>query len=269
MFKIFTKKSKGGNIAIVRLSGVIGKVSFSSGLSLSGLKYLEKIAKIKNLKAIALLINSPGGSPVQSELISKKIKAIAKKHKDKPVILSFCEDVAASGGYWLACIGQEIYASSSSIVGSIGVVSQGFGFSKAIKKLGIERRVHTQGDNKSILDPFSEEKEKDIELIKNIQKDIHQTFIDYVKLARGKKIKLADKDVFNGKIFSGSKAKEIGLIDDIGFFEEVLYKKYGTKVKFKEISVPKSFLQRKFSAMIESILHKIVSNIEESRFYLK
>jgi len=243
-------------IAIIRLNGVIGKVGYSSGLSLEAIKHVERVKKIKNLKAIALLINSPGGSPVQSELIAKKISNLAepKNKKGKRIpIYSFCEDVAASGGYWLACIGDEIYASNSSIIGSIGVISQGFGFTEAIKKLGIERRVYTQGKNKSVLDPFSDTKEEDLEIIKDIQKDIHESFIDYVKTRRIKKLKNSD-DVFTGKFWSGKQAKSLGLIDDIGYYEEVLKDKFGKKIEFKIISAKQGFLQRKFSSAINSAI---------------
>ena len=255
--KICTKKT---NIAVIKLKGVIGKVGYNQGLTIDSIKHVEQIQKIKKLNAIILLINSPGGSPVQSELISNKIKKIAK---DKNVPLySFCEDVAASGGYWLACTGEEIYASASSIVGSIGVISQGFGFTNAIKKLGIERRVHTQGDNKSVLDPFSKEKKEDIELIKNIQKDIHEQFIAHVKKARGTKLNSAE-NLFSGKFWSGKQAVQLGLIDKIGIYEDVMKEKFSGKINYKIIEAKQSFLQRKLSTCIGSVISNISGNLRE------
>jgi len=255
--KICTKKT---NIAVIKLKGVIGKVGYNQGLTIDSIKHVEQIQKIKKLNAIILLINSPGGSPVQSELISNKIKKIAK---DKNVpIYSFCEDVAASGGYWLACTGEEIYASASSIVGSIGVISQGFGFTNAIKKLGIERRVHTQGDNKSVLDPFSKEKKEDIELIKNIQKDIHEQFIAHVKKARGTKLNSAE-NLFSGKFWSGKQAAQLGLIDKIGIYEDVMKEKFSGKINYKIIEAKQSFLQRKLSTCIGGIISNISGNLRE------
>lgn len=249
-------------IAVIKLNGVIGKVSnFSNGLTLEGLSHLDKIKKIPNLKAIALIINSPGGSPVQSELISKKIRSIAFNKKKQPVpIISFCEDVAASGGYWLALTGEEIFASNNSIIGSIGVISSGFGFQEAIKKLGIERRVHSQGRNKSVLDPFKETKPEDIELIKSIQKDIHESFIDFVKSRRKNKLTAHDDEIFNGKFWSGKQALKLGLIDNIGFYEEVLKNRYGNDIVLKNIENPKGFFRKKFAANLQIAAIRSVAN---------
>ena len=258
------KKNKKKIIAVVRLQGVIGKVGFSSGLTLNGLKHLEKIKKIKNLSAIALIINSPGGSPVQSDLISKKIALIASEHKKQPKIYSFCEDLAASGGYWLACTGEEIFAMDASIVGSIGVISQGFGFKELIKKIGIERRVISQGKNKSVLDPFSDSKPEDIELLKNIQKEVHISFINQVKNSRKDRLKGSDEEIFNGKFWTGASAESLGLIDGIGYYEEVLKEKYGDKIEYKEISAPKGFIAKKLSSFYDGLGNKILGKVEES-----
>jgi signal peptide peptidase SppA len=258
------KKDDKALIAVIRLNGVIGKVSFNNGMSLDSLKYLDKIAKIKNLKALAVIINSPGGSPVQSELIAKKISNIAKSYKKKLPIFTFCEDVAASGGYWLACMGEEIFASRSSIIGSVGVISQGFGFVEAIEKIGIERRVFSQGKNKSVLDPFSKTKDDDIAIIHDIQKDIHNAFIEFIKSSRKDRLKSSDEELFNGRFWSGSKAVKLGLIDGIGCYEEVLKEKYGENCIFKEISSPKSFLQKKISAMLGNIYNDVSYKIKES-----
>ena len=253
-------REKKTTIAIIKLKGVIGKVGFNQGLTLDSLKHLEQINKIKKLTAIILIINSPGGSPVQSDLITKKITNIAKNKKVP--IYSFCEDVAASGGYWLACMGKEIYALESSIIGSIGVISQGFGFTEAIKKLGIERRVHTQGENKSVMDPFSQEKKEDIALIKNIQKDIHESFITHVKNNRGIKLQQTEK-LFTGKFWSGKQALKLGLIDQIGFYEDIMKKKYGKKINYKLIEAKQGFLQRKFANSFSNILQNFLGNFRE------
>ena len=261
-----TKKLKKQHpvVAVARLNGVIGKVSMSQGMTLNSIKYVDKISKINNLKAIILIINSPGGSPVQSELISKKITSVAKSYnKDLPII-TFCEDVAASGGYWLACMGDEIYASNSSIIGSIGVISQGFGFVETIKKLGIERRIYTQGKNKSVLDPFSEIKKSDLEIISHIQKDVHQSFIDYVRSQRKTKLQAKDDEIFNGKFWSGKQAKQLGLIDGIGYYEDIIKDKFGPKTIFKEVSSPKGFLQKKLSTLVNLFSNEISVKIDEA-----
>ena len=202
-------------VAVLRLSGVIDKVSsIKSGLTIESLhELIDKAFGIKNLEALCLSINSPGGSPVQSELISNRIRLLAQENKIP--VYSFIEDVAASGGYWLACIGDQIYASRSSIIGSIGVVSASFGFPAAINKLGIERRVYTEGKNKSILDPFQPVQERDVKIIKQLQKQIHGHFIDYVKERRIGKLTQEDDILFNGEFWSGKTAADFSLIDGI------------------------------------------------------
>ena len=187
MFKSFFSKAR--TIPVLRLSGVIGQ----SGLLRSGLsshaieKLIDKLFSDNKTNVVALIINSPGGSPTQSSLIANSIIVNAKKKKKK--VIAFVEDVAASGGYWLACAADEIYIDSNSIVGSIGVISPGFGFVNLLKKIGIERRVYTSGKSKSFLDPFKAAKSEDIKKLKNIQEQIHENFIKYVKDRRGKKIK--------------------------------------------------------------------------------
>jgi signal peptide peptidase SppA len=184
------------------------------GLSLAAVAGpIEKAFSASKLSSVAVLINSPGGSPVQSNLIFKRIRQLAAE-KQKRVYV-FCEDVAASGGYFLAIAGDEIYADPSSIVGSIGVVSAGFGFDKAIEKLGIDRRVYTAGMSKSTLDPFQPEKPEDVARIKAIQKDIHETFIALVKERRGARLAATDDELFSGAFWSGPKALQLGLIDGI------------------------------------------------------
>ena len=192
MFKRFF--SKDINIPTLRLSGVIGQAGIArSGLTIRGIeKLIDKLFADKKSPAVALIINSPGGSPTQSSLIAEKIINLSKEKNKK--VYAFVEDVAASGGYWLACAADEIYLDLNSIVGSIGVISPGFGFVDLIKKIGIERRVYTSGKSKSFLDPFKEEKKEDIDRLKNIQEQIHENFIEYVKKRRGSKLLSSSED---------------------------------------------------------------------------
>lgn len=198
---------------------------------------LERAFSKKGIAAVAIVVNSPGGSAVQSALIHARIRALAAEHK-QPVLV-FCEDVAASGGYWLACAGDEIYADESSVIGSIGVISQGFGFVEAIAKLGIERRVHTAGESKAILDPFKPEKPEDVERLLALQADVHAAFKDLVRSRRSGKLKGAETELFSGAFWSGRQALEKGLIDGIGHAHEVLRRKFGEKVQIRTISAPK------------------------------
>jgi len=184
---------------------------------------------------VAILINSPGGSPVQSHLIFKRIRQLARE-LDKRVYV-FCEDVAASGGYFLALAGDEIYADPSSIVGSIGVISAGFGFDKAIEKLGIERRVYTSGGTKSILDPFKPEKAEDIERLKSIQRDVHESFIAIVKERRGARLTAPDEELFSGAFWAGPKAVQLGLIDGIADVRSKMRDLHGEKVRLRVIPI--------------------------------
>ena len=213
-FLSFFRKSQ--NVSSISLSGIIApNMGRRKGLNLYELdKVIEQAFSVKNLKAVVLQINSPGGSPVQSEMISKRIRDLSED-KNIPV-LAFVEDVAASGGYWLACAADEIFASKASIIGSIGVVSSGFGFDKAIKKIGVDRRLYTSGENKAILDPFLPENKDDIKRLKDIQKELHNQFISFVKSRRGSKITNKNKDLFTGAFWSGEKSLELVLIDDYG-----------------------------------------------------
>jgi len=246
-------------VAVIRLSGVIGQ---GGGLRKEGLNFadlsenIEEAFDLSKVKAVALVINSPGGSPVQSSLIAGLIRQLADE-KDIPV-LAFCEDAAASGGYWLACAADEIYAQPASIMGSIGVISAGFGFVDAIEKLGVERRVYTSGETKSQLDPFKPEKASDIKHIKSLQADIHDQFKDYVKSRLGDKLSSDEKDMFSGSFWTGVKSKEMGLIDDIGDIRSVCRDKFGDKVKFKVMTQPKSWVQKKLGVMnMKSALENI------------
>jgi len=265
MLKFLFRKSV--SIPTLKLSGVIGQVgSLRSGLSISNLdKLIDKLFSDKKCPAVALIINSQGGSPTQSSLIAEKI-ILKSKEKNKKVI-AFVEDVAASGGYWLACSADEIFIDNNSVLGSIGVISPGFGFVELIKKIGIERRVYTSGKSKSFLDPFKEEKQEDINRLKKIQEQIHENFISYVKDRRGLKIKEQNFDeVFSGLFWVGKKAIELGLADGIGSINQILKKKFGEKCKIKLIEQKKSFIQRKLSSsLIDS--NDLVQSIEEKAMW--
>ena len=245
MLSFFKKKKI---VAHIKLNGVIGNSGkFKQGIDFSGQEEtIEKAFSLKKAKAVAITINSPGGSPVQSHLIYNFIRSQAKKNKKKVIV--FAEDVAASGGYLIACAGDEIYANSSSIIGSIGVIYSSFGFTDLIKKIGVERRVHTAGKNKSTLDPFLDEKAEDIERLKNIQLDLHKDFIKVVEESRGSKLNKSDIELFSGEFWSGSKAKELGLVDDLGNSNEILRKKFGEDVVIKKFEKSKSWLSQKFSS---------------------
>ena len=235
-----------GNVAIIRLEGVIGQTGrFSKGgLTLKDYAPLIKKAfSLGHLKAVALVINSPGGSPVQSALIAKEIRYWAKK-KETPV-LAFIEDCGASGGYWLACAGDEIYAMPSSIVGSIGVIAAGFGFHEMIEKYGIERRVYTSGKSKALLDPFQPEKPADVKVLEAAQADVYEDFVDYVKECRGEKLVGKESELFSGTIFSGKKAAELGLVDGLDDVHSKCRELYGEKVEFKTLVLAKGFFERK------------------------
>ena len=233
-------------VAVVRLSGIIADRSGlgRSGLSSTGLvPVLESAFDMPHLKAVALAINSPGGSPVQSSLIGKRIRALAEE-KEIPVF-AFAEDVAASGGYWLACAADEIYADESSIIGSIGVISAGFGFQNAIKKIGVERRVHTAGEMKSTLDPFLREKPEDVERLIELQQDVHDAFTEMVRDRRKDKLKAPDEELFTGAFWTGRRALEMGLVDGLGELTEVMQERYGDKVVFRPVEQHQGWLKNK------------------------
>ena len=225
-------RETGPVVPVLRFGGPIGMATpLRPGLSLATVAtLLEKAFSMKGAEAVCLQINSPGGSAVQSRLIFERIRALADE-KELPVY-AFTEDVAASGGYMLAVAGDEIYADPSSIVGSIGVVSSGFGFTALIEKIGVERRVHTAGDNKVTLDPFQPENEADVEHLKSIQADVHETFISLVKDRRGDK--LSDhKDLFTGLFWSGRQAVELGLVDGLSDIRSTMREKLGDDVPFE------------------------------------
>lgn len=231
-------------IPVVRLHGTImaGGTPMRQNLSLANVAGLLEKAFSIPAPAVAISVNSPGGSPVQSRLIYKRIRDLAEE-KQRPVLV-YVEDVAASGGYMIACAGDEIIIDPSSIVGSIGVVSAGFGFQELIRKIGVERRVHTSGRNKAILDSFQPEKEEDIAYLKELQEQIHAVFIELVKSRRA--TKLADNDdLFTGLFWVGAKALELGLADGIGDMRSDLRRRYGPKTQVRLISPARGFLSRK------------------------
>jgi serine protease SohB len=232
-------------VPIVRVSGVIGAVTpLRPGLLLSTIaRTLERAFNVPRARAIALIINSPGGSPSQSHLIYSRIRQLAEE-KHIPV-LAFVEDVGASGGYMLACAADEIICDQFSIVGSIGVVGGTFGFTKLMDKLGVERRVYTSGDRKVMLDPFLPEKSEDVRRIKAIQKDIHEHFIALVKGRRGGKLNGADKTLFSGEFWTAEKAIELGLADGMGDVRSTLRERFGEKVHTPLISAERSLFGRR------------------------
>jgi serine protease SohB len=241
-------------VPVVRLSGAIGmNMPLMSSMSLVSVsKQLDKAFAYRRAAAIALIVNSPGGAPTQSHLIHRRIRQLAEKNKKKVIV--FVEDVAASGGYMIACAGDEIIADNYSIVGSIGVVSASFGFEKMLKKLGIERRVYTAGDSKRQLDAFLPEKPEDIRRLKSLQEKIHADFIALVKRSRGKRLKGTDKTLFNGEYWLGEQAMQHGLIDGIGDLRSTLQKRFGKHVLTPLIAPPSGFLARRIPGMSSAIL---------------
>ena len=237
--KLMFWKSDSPRVTVIRLAGVIasGGSSLRKNLNYEMLEpVLKKAFSDKNQTAVILCVNSPGGSPVQSALIGKRIRQLAKKNNT--LVLAFCEDVAASGGYWLASCADEIYADEASIIGSIGVISAGFGFAEAISKLGIERRVYTSGESKSILDPFKNENPKDVDRLRVLQNDIHEHFIAHVRSRRGEKLN-EEEPLFTGSFWTGNRAKQLGLIDGIGSMHSILTERFGEKLRIKYVTQKK------------------------------
>jgi len=232
-------------VPVVRMIGAIGIVTpLRPGLLLSTIaRSLDRAFETPRARAVALVINSPGGSPSQSHLIFRRIRQLAEE-KGIPV-LAFVEDVGASGGYMLACAADEIVCDQFSIVGSVGVVGGTFGFPKLMEKLGVERRLYTAGDRKAMLDPFLPEKPEDVKRIKAIQQDIHQHFIELVKSRRGTKLQGSDKTLFSGEFWTAQKAIELGLVDHIGDLRSILRERYGQKVHTPLISAQRSLFGRR------------------------
>ena len=255
-------------VPVVRLTGVIGfSTPLRPGLTLAGIARALDRAFAMKPNAVALAINSPGGSAVQSHLIFRRIRALADEKK-LPVI-AFVEDVAASGGYMIACAADEIVCDEASIVGSIGVVAASFGLEKLIQKIGVERRIYTSGEHKVMLDPFLPEKPEDIERLKSIQKEIHEDFIALVKARRGAKINSRETALFTGEFWIGAKARELGLVDAIGDLRTTLRESYGEKVKMPLIA-ERSWLGRRSAGAMDlaqpfaypGLADEIVSTLE-------
>ena len=231
-------------IHVVRLEGAIvpGKSLRGGTLNMRVLEPVLKKAFRKGVAAVALEINCPGGSPVQSALIGNRIRDLAAEHKVP--VYAFCEDVAASGGYWLACAADEIYADENAIVGSIGVISMGFGFPKALQKLGVERRVHTAGESKSMNDPFKPEKPQDVARLKSLLGEMHESFKAMVRARRAGKLKASEKELFSGAFWTGRKALALGLVDGLGHMQATMTGKFGDKAVFKLVTPAQGFMQR-------------------------
>lgn len=234
--------SKTPTVPVLRFTGPIGMATpLNPGISLANTAdMIERAFEDKKAKAVAVIINSPGGSPVQSMLIYKRLRALAEENDKK--IYVFTEDVAASGGYFIACAGDEIYADPSSIIGSIGVIAAGFGFDKAIEKLGVERRVYTAGEKKLTLDSFQPENADDVARLKELQKDIHATFKEVVSTSRGDK--LSEEDLFTGEFWTGNKALELGLIDGLSDVRTKMRELFGPEVELDLIKPKKGLFGR-------------------------
>ena len=230
-------------VPVLRLNGVIAaRQSLGRrGLSLEALEpQLKRAFSVKQAKAVVLLINSPGGSPVQSAQIGNRIRQLAAQ-TDIPVI-AFCEDVAASGGYWLAAAADEIFANSASVVGSIGVLWAGFGFDKLLDRIGVDRRVYTAGEAKLTLDPFQPERYEDVARLKSLQTDIHDQFIAHIESRRGSRLKSDRKDLFSGAFWTGQRALDLGLVDGLGDYRQVIADRFGEKTEFLMIEPKRKLL---------------------------
>ncbi len=231
-------------VAVLPLAGVIAAAGrFRRGLNLQTLApRIERAFKLRHLAAVALAVNSPGGSPVQSALIAGRIRELAAE-KEVPVI-AFIEDVGASGGYWLAAAADEIFAQPSSIVGSIGVVAGGFGFTELIGKLGVERRLHTAGDKKAMLDPFGPEKAADVKHLKALMAELHEDFKRTVRERRDGKLQADEKTLFSGAFWTGRQALEYGLIDGLGALRPIMRERFGADVKLRLIDERRPWWRR-------------------------
>jgi signal peptide peptidase SppA len=246
MRPLLPKRLRGGDVVVpvVRLSGAIGlSTPLRPGLTLASVaRPLEKAFTTRRAGAVALLINSPGGSPVQSHLIYLRIRQLAAEHK-LPVLV-FAEDVAASGGYMIACAADEIICDVSTIIGSIGVIGGSFGFAGLLEKLGIERRLYTSGERKAMLDPFLPEKPDDVERLKSVQREIHEDFIALVKQSRGGRLTGPENDLFSGEFWTGRKAVTLGVADSIGDLRTVLRQRFGEDVQMPLIGPERSLFGR-------------------------
>lgn len=244
---IYSLFNRAPTVSVLRLTGPIGSGGFGRRLDDARIgPLIERAFEPSRLAAVVLEINSPGGSPVQSALIAERIRA--KADKKKVPVIAFCEDVAASGGYWLACAADEIYAHANSIVGSIGVVSASFGFDQAIARVGVERRVQTAGENKWRLDPFLPPSAEDAAWLTALQQKMHHSFISYVKERRGARLERAPEIVFSGEAFLGADAIGLGLIDGLGAARQVIEERFGEKARIVRAAPRRSFFGRMLGA---------------------
>jgi serine protease SohB len=244
-------------VPVVRLTGIIGfSTPLRPGLTLAGIaRTLDRVFAVRNAPAVALAINSPGGSPVQSHLIFRRIRELAAEKKRR--VIAFVEDAAASGGYMIACAGDEIIADPHSIVGSIGVVGGSFGFDKLIEKLGIERRLYTSGEHKAMLDPFLPENPGDVERLKKLQREIHEDFIALVKARRAAKLNGPENELFSGEYWTGRGALELGLVDAIGDLRGILRERFGDKVVTPLISAERGWFGRRVAGVAHGDLMRV------------
>ncbi|ODT69509.1 MAG: peptidase S49 [Pelagibacterium sp. SCN 63-23] len=256
-------------IPVVRLHGVIAAEQRPGRLNIASVEpLLAKAFGMKAAPVVAIVLNSPGGSPVQSRLISKRIRDLADQN-GKPVLV-FVEDAAASGGYFIAVAGDEILVDPSSIVGSIGVIMATFGFVGAIEKMGIERRVHTAGRNKSTLDPFLPEKAEDVERIKRFELDIHQVFIEHVKAGRRGKLRADDDTLFTGEWWTGQRGIDLGLVDGIGDLHGTLRERFGPEVVLKPIATKRPFLALpRLGLSAQSMVEDVTNSIEDRAWWAR
>ncbi len=252
-------------VPVVRLAGVIGVPPLRrGGLSLTALdRPLRRAFGQRGAVAVALAIDSPGGSAAQASLVATRIRALAEE-KELPV-LAFVEDVAASGGYWLACAADEIHADPCSILGGIGVISAGFGFAEAIRRLGIERRVHTKGERKAFLDPFREERPEDLAVLDELQEDLYERFKTFVRERRGDRLRIAEEEAFSGRVWSGRRAAALGLVDGLGEMRDVLRRRYGDKLRLRLVNPPRQPWWRGLSpaAASEALADALILRLEE------
>ena len=232
-------------VPVVRLTGIVGfSTPLRPGLTLAGIaRTLDRAFGMRNASAVAISINSPGGSAVQSHLIFRRIRELAEEKKRH--VIAFVEDAGASGGYMIACAADEIVADPSSIVGSIGVVGGSFGFDKLLAKVGVERRLYTSGEHKAMLDPFLPENQDDVERLKKLQREIHDDFIALVKSRRGGKLNGSETDLFSGAYWTGRRALELGLIDAVGDLRGVLRERFGDKVVTPVVAADRGLLGRR------------------------
>lgn len=260
-------------VAVVRLAGVIGArpgALQAGGITAAAfVQPLERAFAMKGAVAVALAINSPGGAPAQSSLIVKRIRSLAKEY-ELPVF-AFAEDVAASGGYMLACAADEIFADDTSVVGSIGVISAGFGFPELLKKVGVERRVYTAGTSKGMLDPFQPEKPDEVEHLKELQRDVHDAFKELVRERRAGKLKASEDDLFTGAFWTGRRALTLGLIDGIGELTDVMKARFGEDVRFRPVGQREGWLRRRLgieSRLVDGAIAALEERLWWARFGL-